>query len=130
MPLSHIASLFDGVHFEPAEEIVDRPGWLLAQKCKFWSESDPTQQGTMLFVYRSPLMPCTHKWYQPVAAELLAAEKINILADMQVVDEGMMHGSGQSLIVGIVGHDFVGPHTVDEAVAIIADAYSTESEVA
>ncbi|QGJ89776.1 hypothetical protein SEA_SUPERCHUNK_77 [Mycobacterium phage Superchunk] len=93
MPLKRIARLFPEVVHTATTTLVDRPGWLLAQRCEAWwrddLEADPV---SVLFVYRSPLVTQHKRMYRPVSELILAANRFEVLANGTRQDSKMMHG--------------------------------------
>ncbi|ABE67398.1 hypothetical protein PBI_CHE12_79 [Mycobacterium phage Che12] len=93
MPLKRIASCFPEVVHTPPVTIVDRQGWLMAQRCDAWwrdeLDEDPV---TLLLVYRSPLVTPHKRMYKPVADLILAANRFEVISQGTRHDDNMIHG--------------------------------------
>ncbi|ATW60207.1 hypothetical protein SEA_PH8S_79 [Mycobacterium phage Ph8s] len=93
MPLNRIARHFPEVVHTAPETIVDRPGWLMAQRCNaWWRDQLDAEPVTLLLVYRSPLVTPHKRMYRPVAEAILAANKFQVLSQGTRRDDNMIHG--------------------------------------
>ncbi|AGR46490.1 hypothetical protein ODIN_76 [Mycobacterium phage Odin] len=93
MPLRRITRLFPEAVHTATTTLVDRPGWLLAQRCEGWWRDDlDTEPVSVLFVYRSPLVTPHKRIFRPVSELILAANRFEVLANGTRQDRNMMHG--------------------------------------
>lgn len=115
MSLAKIVSVFKGLTFSLPEAVVDRPGWLFAQRCSTDIDDDPAKRVTVWFVYRSPLVSDTHSMYEPIARAILAAERLDLLHEFTSEDPNMMYGEGRGLVFGTSAAGFDGPYTAEQA---------------
>ncbi|QBJ00258.1 hypothetical protein SEA_PHARAOH_70 [Mycobacterium phage Pharaoh] len=121
MPLTLIGDMLPGVIFSTPEVVADKPGWLRADRCRFWNAEDPTQAGQMLLICRSPLVKQTSRMYDPVRQVILDAAEhhIDVLAEGSEENPLFMHGRVHHTILGLVPVTFQGKYTADEVRAII-----------
>ncbi|QFP95553.1 hypothetical protein SEA_GAUGELDP_70 [Mycobacterium phage GaugeLDP] len=127
MALTRIAALFPEVVTADIKTIEDQPGWLYAQTCKtWWKRSLDVDPVTILLVYRSPLVTETSRLYRPIAEQILAANRVEVIGTGSHFNPEFMGERGEFMIARTTQAEAFPPGPLDmaEARAVVARAAS------
>ncbi|UJD20911.1 hypothetical protein SEA_ZIMMER_73 [Mycobacterium phage Zimmer] len=106
--LKTLVEVFEDCSHSTPRMVTFRPGWLWASKCETWMNDSPDQKVTILAVYRSPLVTCTSKMFQPVAGLIIGAPHMDTLAEgVREFDPRMMGHRAEYFVLRLKSADYV-----------------------